>query len=186
MLAVIVTLAAREINRRALPVALIAAEVAVKNTLNAVLDQAVGRTLGQLRPQDFYERQEALSVNSVLLNQVCSQLSVDISTGMAALGRQRVTVPYGALLGLDLFANLGPSFGVVILYGGTAQVDYSTKFEAVGINQVNYQVWLWVELSAQVLNPVGEAPILVSRKYALVNTVIKGEVPSLYMGGSNN
>jgi len=67
---------------------------------------------------------------------------------------------------------------------GNAQVDYETGFEAVGINQVNFQVWLKVDSVIAVVNPLQRQEITVSRKVSLVNTVITGEVPSVYLSPS--
>jgi sporulation protein YunB len=167
-------------------VALAAAEAGVKNNLSIVINESVENILHGVSVGDLYERrtdsgQMSVSVNTSRMNEICNALSAEISTRVSSFGRQDVAVPYGALLGLDIFANLGPPFTVTLLYAGSANVDYNTRFEAVGINQVNYQVWLHVNLAVWIVNPLREKEIVVTRKYALVNTVFSGQVPGVYL-----
>jgi len=51
----------------------------------------------------------------------------------------------------------------------------------VGINQVHFSVWLTVESEVRIINPVQSSEIFVTRHISLVDTVITGVVPDMYM-----
>lgn len=65
--------------------------------------------------------------------------------------------------------------------GGT-DVDYKTEFMSEGINQTNYKIWLTVNITVSLANPIYSKNVNMTRKIMLVDTVIKGEVPSSYLG----
>ena len=119
----------------------------------------------------------SLSVDTILINQVAALLAVDISRNLAIDVPTPIRVPIGMLTGVAMFANLGPSIAINIVPTGEARVDYATSFTQAGINQVNFQVWLYVETHMRIVVPLQEESIAVSRRVPLVNTVFPGVVP---------
>ena len=65
---------------------------------------------------------------------------------------------------------------------GSAEVDYETEFISAGINQTNYKIWLTVDITVSLANPLYSKRVNMTRKIMLVDTIIKGEVPSNYLG----
>lgn len=53
---------------------------------------------------------------------------------------------------------------------------------SAGINQTNYKIWLTVNITVSLANPIYSKNVNMTRKIMLVDTVIKGEVPSSYLG----
>ena len=177
------------VDRKILPIMIEIAGANVKTRINAFIAESVNdysRENG-LKSEDFYiksadsnGRISALSVNSVLVNDMCAKIAADVSAGLANLSPEDVAVPVGALLGFGPLANRGPALSVKILPHGSASVDYETSFASAGINQVNYQIWLKVSAAAEIVNPFRDAPITIERKIMLVNTLITGEIPGFY------
>jgi len=84
-------------------------------------------------------------------------------------------------LGLDTLAQFGPHFSFSLAPIGNALVDYESSFTAVGINQTHFAVWLTVESTVRIINPVQSSEIIVNRTVSLVDTIISGEVPETYL-----
>ena len=84
-------------------------------------------------------------------------------------------------LGLDTLAQFGPHFSFSLAPIGNALVDYESSFTAVGINQTHFSVWLTVESTVRIINPVHSSEIIVTRNVSLVDTVISGVVPDTYL-----
>ena len=180
-------------DKRLMPSVLTVVDMKSKTKINAVINDSVGEIVKELgvSSSDFYERTTdgdgrilSMSVNTLLVNDICSRVAMDVSGKLVTLEKEKISMPLGSLLGIQAFANHGPDYTVTIIPMGNAQVDYETGFEAVGINQVNFQVWLKVDSVIAVVNPLQRQEITVTRKVSLVNTVITGEVPSVYLSPS--
>ena len=181
-----------QINERLMPPILAVAEMMAINEMNIAIDNALRRLSneGKLRTaQDYYimsvdaEGNVTLSVNTILVNEITSLLAVDISQALADMGSEAVSIPLGILFSRGVFANLGPRYTINVMPTGNAQVDYETRFEAVGINQIHFQLWLNVDALVQVVNPIQYQDIIVERRIVLVNTIFSGQVPHAYFTG---
>ena len=63
---------------------------------------------------------------------------------------------------------------------GLFGVDYETAFSSVGINQINYKIWLAVHLELRIVNPLYREDITLERKIMLADLVFSGKVPAHY------
>ena len=99
---------------------------------------------------------------------------------MYDLDNNNVSVPYGAASGISFMATKGPKIVFEIMPDGNSEVDYETEFVSAGINQTNYKIWLTVEISVSLINPIYEKNMIMTRKIMLADMVINGEVPDYY------
>jgi len=150
----------------------------INETLTGIIDDFA------LTSEDFYNlttddtgRLTSLSVDTILVNRVANLLAMDVSGGLSYGDAMRVGVPMGLFTGMPIFAGAGPDFYVNIVPAGEATVEYETSFTSAGINQINFQVWLYVETTMRIVLPLQDTTIPVSRRVPLVNTVFAGEVP---------
>ena len=63
---------------------------------------------------------------------------------------------------------------------GAVKVDYETAFSSVGINQINYKIWLSVKMELRIVNPLYQEELTLSRKIMLADLVFSGRVPNHY------
>lgn len=158
-----------------------------KLAANKMIDQAVTKTIAALGLESsdlFVSRQsapEAISANTLLINEFCALVSEDIVDNLSAISEVSIPVPLGQLSGVDILANLGPSIPFSLRPVGTVNVDYETSFTAVGINQINFKIWINVDIGVDVVYPLHQEPVALSRKIMLVDTVISGTVPEQYL-----
>jgi len=182
-----------QLNERLMPPILAVAEMMAVNEMNIAIDNSLRRLSyeGKLRTaEDYYTKRidsygnvYALAVNTILVNEVTSLLAVDISRALSDMGSEAVSIPLGILFSRGVFANLGPRYTINVMPTGNAQVDYETRFESVGINQIHFQLWLNVNAVVQVVNPIQHKDIVVERRIVLVNTIFSGQVPHAYFTG---
>jgi len=159
----------------------------VVTVMNEVINSSLTTIVAdfELTSEDFYTasldadgRLTSLSVDTILINRVAAQLAVDISAELSYDDQpMRVAVPLGLLTGVPILAGLGPDVGINIVPAGQARVDYATSFTSAGINQINLQVWLYVDADMRVVIPLQETAVPVTRRVPLVNTIFAGEVP---------
>lgn len=173
-------------DAKMLPTAIATFNHTVKNKINIVINSAVDDVINKnkIESKDFYNctldnegRISTLSLNTVLVNEICGKIAVEASKRLMNMETVAIEVPLGALLGIDVLSNMGPTFTVLITPVGNTTVDYKTSFQSAGINQINFQVWLNIETGIRIVNPNRELEIKVNRTVTLVNTIFSGVVP---------
>ncbi|MDR1687544.1 MAG: sporulation protein YunB [Clostridiales bacterium] len=187
---ILLTVILVQIDKKAFPQIYEMARIQSMNKINNAVNFSVTDISSKmnLTASDFYVKSfdEAgrvcdIAVNTILVNEFCANLAQDISGNLVFMENEKVSLPIGSLSGLYYLANLGPSYSVSVRPMGETRVDYDCSFESVGINQVNFQIWLMVEAKVLVVNPLKRQEIELSRKVSLVNTVITGDVPDTYL-----
>ena len=177
------------LDRQMIPAGLQAAQMIAKTRMNEAVGNATSGVVEKygLISESFYNMEyssngklNTLSVNTILINTLCNEIALNTSKELMNLERERIEIPYGVLSGTRIFANIGPKYSVYLMPMGEATVDYSSSFESVGINQVNFQIWFTVNSKISIINPLQSDEITIERKIPLVNTVINSEVPEIY------
>ncbi|MCL2621404.1 MAG: sporulation protein YunB [Defluviitaleaceae bacterium] len=173
-------------NRSIMPAVIVIANQRSVGLVNEVINESLLATINQfsLVSEDFFTMRTEdngqlthLAVDTILINQVAAQLAVDISRNLIDDAPESVPMPIGMLTGIPLLAGIGPSIPINVIPTGEARVEYRTSFASAGINQINFQVWLYVETNMRITIPLQEETVPVSRRVPLVNTVFAGEVP---------
>ncbi|MCL2854837.1 MAG: sporulation protein YunB [Defluviitaleaceae bacterium] len=173
-------------NRSIIPAIIVIANQRSVMLVNEVINQSLLATIAQfnLVSEDFFTMRTEengqlshLAVDTILINQVAALLAVDISRQLASDDAESIRVPLGMLTGIPMLAGVGPDIAVNIIPMGEARVEYRTSFTSAGINQINFQVWLYVETQMRIVIPLQQEVVPVSRRVPLVNTVFAGEVP---------
>ena len=173
-------------DRRILPMVLEAAELRIQAEINNVINTVIQEIIreGGISAADFVlggTDGGVLSVNTVLVNDICNSAAQRISERLNNMEPEIVSVPMGMAFGLDTLAQTGPTFSFALAPIGNALVNYESSFTAVGINQIHFAVWLTVESVVRIINPVHSTEIIVVRNVSLVDTVISGTVPETYL-----
>jgi len=173
-------------DRRVLPMVLEAAELRFQAEINNVINDVIQEIIREsgITAADFViwgEDGGVLSVNTVLVNDICNSAAQRISLRLNNMEPEVAIVPMGMAFGLDTLAQTGPRFSFTLAPIGNALVNYESSFTAVGINQIHFAVWLTVESVVRIINPVHSSEIVVVRNVSLVDTVISGTVPETYL-----
>lgn len=122
-----------------------------------------------------------ISADTAAVNMICTKLSQSITQKMLAAENIKVEIPLGAASGIGVLANTGPDIAFEIRQAGGTDVDYDTQFSSAGINQTNYKIWLTVNMTVSLVNPLYNRQISMTRKIMLADVIIKGEVPSGFL-----
>jgi sporulation protein YunB len=177
-------------DRTILPLVLEAAELKLQTDMNNVIFEVIQEIIRENRisASDFYtQRYDAtagnpvLSVNTILVNNLCNEAALRISERLNNLDPEIVSVPMGMAFKLDTLSQVGPRFNFVMAPIGNALVSYDSRFSSVGINQVHFSVSLTVEAVVRIINPVHSFVVEVNRHVSLVDTIISGVVPETYL-----
>lgn len=182
-----------QFEKEVLPTAIKISQKYATNIINQEINKSVEKIISNMNlyTDDFFNKNinettntTYLDVDTILINSVCSNVSEELSKNLKNISDTKVKLPVGIFSGISAFSNVGPSFTVYLSSIGDSNVDYETNFQAVGINQINFQVYLNVNASVSIVNPLYKKDIDVSRKLMLVNTVFNGDVPNTYLNTS--
>lgn len=118
---------------------------------NRIIDEAAANALARMELDASALLQkgadgESYTANTTCVNQFCALLSRDITKQLDELPKEVIPIPLGAATHWGLLANKGPKIPFTLLPMGAVRVDYETAFSSVGINQINYKIWLAVHL----------------------------------------
>ena len=183
------------LDSKMFPAGLQAGQIIAKTRMNEAVNTATSGIVEKhgLVSENFYTidynvsgKLNTLSVNTMLINTLCNEIALATSKELMNLESEKIQIPYGVLSGTRVFANLGPKYTLYLMPMGEAEVDYSSSFESVGINQVNFQIWLTINSRISIINPLQSDEITIERKIPLVNTVINSEVPNVYFNSSDS
>lgn len=127
------------------------------------------------------EKNSVLKTDIVTLNQIISEIAIEIQNELDDLGRQNVEIPMGALTGSQYLAGSGPKIKIRIISAGNIITDIRTEFKATGINQTLYRIYLNLECNISILTSYKTIKEKVENQVLLVETVLVGEVPETYL-----
>lgn len=120
------------------------------------------------------------AADTTRINQFCTLLSRSASRSLEALPDEVIRIPLGAATNNAYLANTGPDITFTLLPQGSVNVDYETAFESVGINQVNYKIWIIISVDMKIVNPLYQETLSMQRKFMLVDLIFGGKVPEYY------
>lgn len=122
-----------------------------------------------------------LKTDIVMLNEIISDITLEIQKELNKLKNENVEIPIGALMGNQYFAGSGPKIKIKIISAGDLSTDIKTEFKSAGINQTIYRIYLELECNVSILTSYRTINKKINNQVLLVETVIVGEVPETYL-----
>ena len=156
-------------------------------SINNIIQNSMYSASKNIKSEDFILRSdnngrlEYLSVNSIIVNNICAETASTVSQNLNNLTTSKIRLPLGVFTGLPILPHFGPSTTIRLQPIGDATADYETSMTQAGVNQVNFQVWINVHTTVSIVNPLWSKDLEITRKLTLVNTVFNGEIPKTYI-----
>ena len=156
-------------------------------SINNIIQNSLYSSSKNIKSDDFILRSdnngrlEYLSVNSMIVINICAETASTVSQNLNNLTTSKIRLPLGVFTGLPILSHFGPSTTIRLQPIGDATADYETSMTQAGVNQVNFQVWINVHTTVSIVNPLWSKDLEITRKLTLVNTVFNGEIPKTYI-----
>lgn len=156
-------------------------------SINNIIQNSLYSSSKNIKSEDFILRSdnngrlEYLSVNSMIVNNICAETASTVSQNLNNLTTSKIRLSLGVFTGLPILSHFGPSTTIRLQPIGDATADYETSMTQAGVNQVNFQVWINVHTTVSIVNPLWSKDLEITRKLTLVNTVFNGEIPKTYI-----
>lgn len=122
-----------------------------------------------------------MQANTVKVNKFASDTTLAVQKALEDLRWQSFGIPLGQILGVPLFANMGPRIKYSILPVGSVRVNVVDKFETAGINQTRHSIYLNFDTNVRIVIPSKGGEAVVGMQVPLVDSIIVGNVPSTFV-----
>lgn len=182
-----------QFDNEVLPIAIKVSQKYATNIISHQINYSVKKVISDMEiyTNDFFKKSSDNAINyidvdTLLVNNLCTNISDELSKNLKNINDTKIELPVGVFSGINAFSSFGPYFTVSLSSIGDAVVDYETHFQSVGINQINFQIYLKINASVSIINPMYKKDIELTRKIMIVNTVFNGEVPNTYLNSQKN
>lgn len=91
-------------------------------------------------------------------------------------------ISIGSIRGSTLFANVGPTIPIKLLFSSGINSNISVETSEYGINNVIIKVYFTVDINEQINMPVSSKRKKISIKKIIAMDIIRGEIPDYYTG----
>lgn len=120
----------------------------------------------------------SISTNAEQMNSLKNSVIKEINERIN--GEYTVKVPFGSLTNIKLLNGRGFKVPVKLSFEGTVSVKFDTEFASSGLNQSCHRVTMLIEVSVYSQSKNFSAKAAYSSEYVISETVLVGEVPSIY------
>lgn len=165
----------------------IASEESIKELSNC-LDGAVSETITSeinydelvTIKQDNLGNIVLVQSNTILMNRIAGDVVKKAEEKLKGKIVSGIKIPFGYLIGGQLFGEKFPSITVNFRQIGNVTSDFTSSFSEAGINQTMHTVNLTLNVDALLLIPNNNLQVNTSLTVPVCETIIIGNVPTEY------
>jgi len=122
----------------------------------------------------------SIETDTARINMINSGISSAITTRLSALSKEKLDVPLGTLLGVQVLSGRGPNVTLKALPTGFVKTQVVSEFNSVGINQTQHRIILTIEADITAIIPGYSSGATTTVTYVIAESIIIGEVPQYY------
>lgn len=120
--------------------------------------------------------------NTGEVNRIASEATIAVQKKLQKLPKTEIKIPAGQVIGSRIMAGFGPNISVKVLPVGFVESTINDRFEAAGINQVRHRIFVTVKATIKMVIPLISEESHVSTDIPLVEAIIVGDVPNVFVG----
>ncbi|HHW30571.1 MAG TPA: sporulation protein YunB [Clostridiaceae bacterium] len=106
----------------------------------------------------------SIDTNVAKLNRLSLQASSEIHNQLVNMQSEKVSIPFGMLLGNTIFSSLGPKLFINIQPYGSVETEFKSEYTILGNKQAKFTLYLQVKTKAGI-----EAPFLRKKSDIITN-----------------
>ena len=120
--------------------------------------------------------------NTGEINRIASEATLAVQKRLQDLPKVSIKIPVGQVMGSKIMAGFGPDITVKIVPIGFVESTINDRFDLAGINQVRHRIYVTIKAVVKMVIPLINQEVQVSTDIPLVEAVIMGDVPNVYVG----
>ena len=124
-----------------------------------------------------------ISTNSTQVNLLVREVTAKVQERFDQLDSAQVVVNLGSFTGIPFLFGYGPEITLNLVPIGTVQTNFETKFLSAGINQTLHSLYFDVNAILGLILPGSTQNFDTNLQVLICESVIVGEIPSIYLQG---
>lgn len=124
-----------------------------------------------------------ISTNSIQVNLLVREVTAKVQERFDQLDSAQVVVNLGSFTGIPFLFGYGPEITLNLVPIGTVQTNFETKFLSAGINQTLHSLYFDVNAILGLILPGSTQNFDTNLQVLICESVIVGEIPSIYLQG---
>ena len=124
-----------------------------------------------------------ISTNSTQVNLLVREVTAKVQERFDQLDNAQVAVKLGSFTGIPFLFGYGPNVTLNLVPVGTVQTTLETKFLSAGINQTLHSLYFDVNAILGLILPGSTQNFDTNLQVLICESVIVGEIPSIYLQG---
>ena len=130
--------------------------------------------------RDSNERIRLITMNSVTINNLNSQIALDIQEKLNDTTISKFYIKLGSFTGIKLLSGRGPNLEVRMSTIGEVTTELKSEFEEMGVNQTLHRLYINVNCNVSLLTPFKDVDEHITAQVLISETVISGDIPDAY------
>lgn len=124
-----------------------------------------------------------ISTNSTQVNLLVREVTAKVQERFDQLDSAQVVVNLGSFTGIPFLFGYGPEITLNLVPIGTVRTNFETKFLSAGINQTLHSLYFDVNAILGLILPGSTQNFDTNLQVLICESVIVGEIPSIYLQG---
>lgn len=127
---------------------------------------------------------ELIEVNTIKVNLIIREITEKVQANFDTLGKEGISISLGTFTGIPFLFGLGPDVSIKLVPVGTVNTKVSSSFNEAGINQTIHRLYFIVSSNIGMVLPAMTQNFTTELEVLLCESIIVGEIPSVYLQGS--
>lgn len=124
---------------------------------------------------------EMIQADTKAMNLLITEISKELQEEYRNMEADTFQLPTGTVLGSKIFSQAGPEMELRTIPLSVSGMDFKTEFEAQGINQTKYKVYIILKSQVKVMAPFVSDTFDMSSTILIAEAVVLGGVPDSYV-----
>lgn len=124
-----------------------------------------------------------ISTNSTQVNLLVREVTAKVQERFDQIDNTSISVSLGSFSGIPFLFGYGPQIKLNLVPVGTVQTSFDTKFLSAGINQTLHSLYFDVDAVLGLILPGSTQNFQTNLQILICESVIVGEIPSIYLQG---
>lgn len=157
--------------------------IAVNEAISTVLAEGVEYDDLITISRDGDGNVNSITANTAAINALARQVNRLARQNFAELSEEGVSVPLGALTGIEALAGFGPSINIKIIPVNSIDSRFVSQFTSAGINQTLHSLTIQVVAEISIILPSQTVKKTAVSEVLVAEAVIRGTIPDVYLQG---
>lgn len=127
---------------------------------------------------------ELIEIDTVEINIIIREITKRVQEEFYSLGEEGLNISLGTFTGIPFFFGYGPDIALRLVPVGTVNTRVNSTFTEAGINQTIHRIYFIVQSNIGMVLPAMTQNFTTELEVLLCESIIVGEIPSVYLQGN--